>query len=443
MDSSESRITIPSFGSKPVTINFSGGDITSDGGWALVGLADDKIGLTRSMAAAIKDLRDPEKVLHSCEEQVRARVYGITNGYEDCNDHDFLREDPCLKSVCGSSPDDGADLASQPTLSRFENASGWRDLIRCGRVILRSAVAQIPKESPRIYLDVDATDDPTHGQQQLCLFNGHYLNYCYLPLHVFATGSDGRKRALASVLRPGNASYKTGLKGTLRAVVRALRERFPDSEIILRADSDFGNAEVIKFCRRHGLKFLLGVSGNPRLITLGIPAMLRVAAEKTATKGDPWVFDEFEYQAETWPTPHRVIVKAEVTQEKLNPRFVTTNLKELPPEIYASYCDRGECENRIKELKLDLFSGRTSCTRFLANQFRLLLHTAAMVLMQALQDAAADTKYAKAQAATLRLRLLKVGGRIREVKRRIWFHLSSSYPDRHDWLAIAGRLLAG
>jgi hypothetical protein len=443
MNNSKSKTQIPSLGAKPVVAAFDGGDITSDAGWLLVALADRQIGLTAAIAQGIVDSRDPAKVEHRLEELFKERIYAIASGYEDCNDLDFLRKDPALKEACGRNAITGADLASQPTLSRVENMLTQQDLLRMAKEILFRAIAQIPKGSRVIILDVDATDDPTHGSQQLTLFNGHYDEHCYVPLHVFATGSDGKRRIVASVLRPGNASYKTGLIGTLRAVTKALRERFPKARIILRADSDFGKPLVLSFCREHRLDYVLGLAGNSVLLDNGLSTMLRTAVNKTVLGGDPVEYDEFSYKAGSWPLPERVIIKCEVTQEKLNPRFVVNNLSEAPRELYELYCARGECENGIKELKLDLNSGRTSCSRFLANQARLLLHTAAMVLMQVIQDAAVGTRYAAMQAGTLRVRLLKVGARVVESVRRVCFHLSSSHPDQQGWSLIAQRLLVG
>jgi len=443
MNNSKSKTQIPSLGTKPVVAAFDGGDITSDAGWLLVALADRKIGLTDALAQGVVDARDPAKVEHPVEDMLKERIYAIISGYQDCNDLDFLRSDPALKEACGRNAITGADLASQPTLSRFENMLTRRDLIRMAKEILCCSTAQIPKDSREIILDVDATDDPTHGSQQLTLFNGHYDEHCYVPLHVFATGSDGKRRIVASVLRPGNASYKTGLIGTLRAVTKALRKRFPRARIILRGDSDFGKPLVRSFCRKYGLRYSLGLASNSALLGKGTETMLRTAVTKTVLGGDPVEYDEFSYKARSWPSPERVIIKCEVTQEKLNPRFVVTNMSRAPEELYEFHCGRGECENGIKELKLDLNSGRTSCSRFLANQARLLLHTAAMVLIQVIQDAAAGTRYAAMQAGTLRVRLLKIGARVVESVRRVCFHLSSSHPDQQGWSLIADRLLTG
>ena len=291
MNNSKSKTQIPSLGTKPVVAAFDGGDITSDAGWLLVALADRKIGLTDALAQGVVDARDPAKVEHPVEDMLKERIYAIISGYQDCNDLDFLRSDPALKEACGRNAITGADLASQPTLSRFENMLTRQDLIRMAKEILCCSTAQIPKDSREIILDVDATDDPTHGSQQLTLFNGHYDEHCYVPLHVFATGSDGKRRIVASVLRPGNASYKTGLIGTLRAVTKALRKRFPRARIILRGDSDFGKPLVRSFCRKYGLRYSLGLASNSALLGKGTETMLRTAVTKTVLGGDPVEYD--------------------------------------------------------------------------------------------------------------------------------------------------------
>ncbi|MHB1456620.1 MAG: IS1380 family transposase [Armatimonadota bacterium] len=434
-------LDFPSVAGHEVVVRFDGGDISSDAGVALVSAADKKAGLTSSLALAFDDKRDQAKVDHSMQLLLRERIYAIALGYEDANDLDRLRLDPALKTACGRLPKTGLDLGSQPTISRLENAAGRRDLIKMGRMIAENVIAQLPEGSKQVMLDVDATEDPCHGQQQLECFNKFYDSHCYLPLLFFVTGDDGRQRLVSALLRPGNAGSAKGLRPVLRMIVRVLRRRLPNTQIILRGDSGFGIANVIRWCHRLDIDYVLALSGNNVLHRLSIPVQMD-AAIKYAWEGDGCrEFGEFSYAANTWERKERVIVKAEITRRELNPRFVVTSMSNLTPEeLYDFYCLRGDRENRIKEFKIDLSSGRTSCHRFYANQFRLLLHTAASVLMSALQASLEGTKWASAQVETLRTRILKVGARVVESCRKIWFHLPTSFPDQNIWSILHQRL---
>jgi hypothetical protein len=442
MSVSRDSLQFPSVAGREVEARFDGGDVTSDAGVLLLRQADKRLGLTASLSGAVSDRRQQSKVRHGMEQMVQERVYAIACGYEDANDLDRLREDAALKTACGFRPTRRGVLAAQPTISRMENAVSKKDLLRMAIALAEAVVRQLPRKTRCVVLDIDATDDPCHGQQQFEIFNAYYDEHCYLPLHLYVTGSDGRQRLLGALLRPGNASYRTGLFGMLRLAIRILRARFPGVRITLRADAGFGYGDVLAFCERHGLLYAIGISVNKRLTTLSTPIQMDCAI-KHGWEGDGCrEYGEFEYKAKSWSHARRVVVKVEVTQGKLNPRFVVTNLQRTPARLYAFYCERGDRENRIKELKLDMFSGRTSCHRFLANQMRLVLHSAAYALMQALQAAAAGTPWGNAQAATLRSRLLKVGGRVIETCRRIWFHLPSSFPYREAWHRIHRGLAA-
>jgi hypothetical protein len=407
----------------------------------LVSAADRKVGLISALALAIDDNRDQTKVDHSIDLLMKERVYAIALGYEDANDLDRLRHDPCLKTACGRLPESGLALASQPTISRLENGLSQRDLIRMGRAIAEKVIAQLPLHAKQVILDVDATDDPCHGQQQLECFNGFYDNHCYLPLLFFITGDDGRQRLISALLRPGNSGAAKGLRSALHTIVKLLRRRLPGVRIILRADSGFGVASVIRSCHRLGIDFVLGLPSNKSLQRLSTPVQMD-AALKYRWEGDGCKeFGEFLYAAKTWDVEERVVVKAEITQGKLNPRYVVTSMKELTPEaLYSFYCLRGDRENRIKEFKVDLSSGRTSCHKFLANQARLLLHAAASVLMSALQAALLGTRWAAAQVNTLRVRILKVGARVAETCRKVWLHLPTAFPDQDIWKLLHERL---
>jgi hypothetical protein len=434
MDNTALDLVFPAVGGKEVVCRNDGGDITSDAGLLLVSLADKKLGLTGVMADAIADHRDQDKVVHGVEEMVRERIYAICQDYEDTNDLDMLRYDPALKTVCKRLPTTGSALASQPTISRFENMPSARDQVRMAVAMAERVISQLPAGTRRVILDVDPTEDPCHGQQEFEFFNGHYGCHCYLPVHIHITGDDGRQRIIGSVLRPGNSGPTKGLYRALRIAIRLVRERAADARIILRADSAFGVCDVLDFCEDMGIDYILGMKGNNVLHDLSAPVQMDACLKYRREGNGCREYGSVSYKAGSWRHARRVVVKAEITQGELNPRFVvTSHLNLSDEEAYGFYCGRGEQENRIKEMKLDLSSGRTSCHRFLANQFRLLLHTAACMLMGVLQESLAGTHFAKAQIGTLRTRLLKVGARVVETTRKIWFHLPSSFPAQDAW----------
>jgi len=436
-------LDFPAVAGREVVAEFNGGDLTSDAGMLLLRQAERRTGVVKAMSGAVVDRRDPSRVRHCVADLFRERVFAISAGYEDANDLDDLREDPGLKVACEKRVSARDVLGSQPTISRLENAVSAKDLYRMGMAKARCVIAQLPSNTRTVTVDVDAFDDPCHGQQQFEEFNGYYDEHCYLPLLFHVTGPDRVQRLVAEVLRPGNASYRVGLSSVLRRIVRLLRARFPGASILFRADSGFGNAEVLAFCQKHGLKYVLGLSGNARLTALSTPVQMDCAIKHWQMADDTPEYGEFEYKASTWPHKRRVVVKCEVTQGKLNPRYVVTNLAGKPKAIYRLYCARGDRENRIKEMKLDLSAGRMSCHRFLANQCRLMFHAAACVLMGVLQEAAEGTRWADAQVSTLRARLLKVAARVVETCRKIWFHLPTSYVDKEAWLRIHDRLCFG
>jgi len=442
MADSTQTVNFPAVSGRDVVVRFDGGDISSDAGMTLVSAADKKIGLISALALSIDDNRDQVKVDHSIQVLMQERVYAIVLGYEDANDLDRLRHDPILKTACGRLPESGLALGSQPTISRLENGISRRDLIRMGRVLAEKVIEQLPLHTRQVILDVDSTDDPCHGQQQLECFNGFYDNHCYLPLLFFITGDDGRQRLISALLRPGNSGATKGLRSVLHTIVKLLRRRLPGVRIILRADSGFGVASVIRSCHRMGIDFVLGLPSNKSLQRLSTPVQMD-AALKYRWEGDGCKeFGEFFYAAGTWgKKEERVVVKAEITKGKLNPRYVVTNRMDLTTEgVYDWYCERGDRENRIKEFKIDLSSGRTSCHKFLANQARLLLHATASVLMSVLQASLKGTRWAAAQVNTLRVRILKVGARVAETCRKVWLHLPTAFPDQDIWKLLHERL---
>ena len=319
---------------------------------------------------------------------------------------------------------------------------GAKDQVRMAVGMAWKVVSALPAQTGRVIIDVDPTEDPCHGQQEFEFFNGHYGCHCYLPVHIHITGDDGRQRIIGSVLRPGNSGPTKGLYSALRIVIRLVRERMPNAHIILRADGAFGVCDVLNFSEDMGVDYIFGVKGNNVLHDLSAPVQMDACLKYKWEGNGCREYGSVSYKAGSWRHARRVVVKAEITQGDLNPRFVATSLDNLSDEdAYEFYCGRGEQENRIKEMKLDLASGRTSCHSFLANQFRLLLHTAACMLMGVLQESLAGTRFAKAQIGTLRTRLLKVGARVVETARKIWFHLPSSFPAQDAWRRMYAALV--
>ena len=425
---------------KPVEVRADGGAITSDAGVLLVREVDERLGLTARLAQCLPDPRQQAKVRHPLLAQLRQRIYQIVCGYEDTNDADTLRSDPALKLAVGRAPSE-PDLASQPTLSRLENAATRRLCWQLSEVFVDTFIARHRDSPPvRIVLDPDATDDETHGQQELSCFHGYFQEHCYLPLLIFAqTQEGGEQELIAAVLRPGNAHAGRRAMAILRRLVARLRAAFPACEIELRADAGFALPEIYAGCAQLDLPYTISLPKNDRLLALAEPwlADARAACEEAGETVRR--YGEFTYAAESWPAARRVVLKAEVMTKGANPRFVVTTRTDPDPQaLYHFYCQRGEPENRIKELKLDLKADRLSCHRFWANQFRLLLHAAAYLLMQTMRSRLAGTELADAQAVTLQLRLLKVGARIVESVRRVCVSLPSVYPCLSLWDAVAG-----
>lgn len=442
MTSSSLPLPFPAVGKKNVVAAFDGGDLTSDAGVLLLAQADRRLGLCARLASVLPDRRQAAKVKHPLITLLQERIYAIAQGYADANDLDRLAQDPALKVACGRAPRTGAALGSQPTISRLENGLRARDLLRMGEALATLVIEQLPSATRHVLIDLDPTEDPCHGQQELELFNGFYGTHCYLPLMIYVTGDDGRQRAVGAVLRPGNASTTKGACQVVRRLVALVRAHCPQAQITLRGDSGFGIDEVIRCCEALGLGYVLGLAKNEAVSRLAARPQFDAyyKARFPQAGEDPREYGSVSYQAKTWPHARRVVVKVEVTQGKLNPRFVVTNRPGPAAAVYAFYCQRGDPENRIKEWKVDLESGRTSCHRFLANQARLLLHTAAFVLVQLLQAALAGTRWATAQAGTVRTRLLKVGARFVETCRRICVHLPTACPEQEIWRILCQRL---
>jgi hypothetical protein len=420
------QLEFESLFNKEVTVCFDGGQMTSDGGGLLLREIDKRYNLTHTAANCLRDPRDPNRTRHDTSTLLKQRIFSIALGYEDTNDVDTLRHDPALKVISGKLPEASPGLASQPTLCRFENRVTRKDLRRLSDWLVHLYVKVHPDPRSWIIIDMDATDDPTHGHQQLSMFHGYFDQHMYHPLLLF-DGITGFP--LGVILRPGNVHASKGAVAILKRVIRKLRKAYPTTSILLRADAGFSIPELYRFCENNRIYYLIGLITNNRLKdkAAGLAAQVQRDFEQTGSKQRS--FTSFRYKADSWDRFRRVVAKVEHLEKGLNQRFLVTNLVSAPQTIYDHvYVLRGEVENRIKELKHEIKADRLSCHRFLANQFRLLLHTAAYCLLWLLRQHLHGTELAQAQMGTLRLKLLKIGGRVRQTTRRIWFHLASSYP---------------
>lgn len=437
--------------SQSVIARFDQPHASSDGGAVLLKLADDRLGLTWRLASTLRDRRQPSKVLHPLRDLLRQRVFGIAGGYADGNDAARLADDPIYKLVLERDPLTGAALGSQPTLSRFENAVGRADLYRLGRAVADTALLyhreRLGPDVRRITIDLDATDDPTHGQQELAFFNGYYDTWCYLPLiATVAFDAEPMQHVVAAVLRPGTGAPTRGVRGLLRRLFSTLRTLFPDARLRVRADAGFAEAKLLAFLDAAGVEYVLGLAGNTRLDKRVRRLLGRARMQARTTGETATLYGETRYAARRWSRKRRIIMKAEVLcypgrSAKDNPRFLVTNLPHRPATVYTRlYCGRGDMENRLKELQHGVAMDRTSCSRFVANQFRLLLSVAAYVLLQTLQVAARGTALAGAQVATLRERVLKLAVWVERSVRRIVLHLPQAFPWQHEWQRLAQAL---
>ncbi len=441
-------LLFPTLFDKPLVASFDTPHQSSDGGAILLKAIDDHIGLTTRLAACIPEWRQEGKIAHDLPTLIRQRCYGLACGYADANDAAALKADPIHKLLVGRDPVAGAALASQPTLSRFENIVGPRDLYWLTQTLAEVVIAfhqarLAHRPVRRITIDLDPTDDPTHGQQELAFFNGHYGTWCYLPVVGTLTFNGERTQYLVTaILRPGNAHATLGVLGILRRLCAKLRVAFPRARLRVRLDGGFASPAVFTFLEQEGVQYLVAMAGNAKLDKrvrrlLGKARMRSKATGETAT-----LFGETRYAAKSWKRKRRVIMKAEVVRlvgrdPRDNPRFVVTNLPQSPRRVYAIYRERGDVENRLKELHYGLGFDRTSCSGFWANAFRVLLTAAAYVLLQALRLRLAATPAASYQVGTLRERLFKLGARVQVSARRIVLHLPSAFPWLALWQAVA------
>jgi hypothetical protein len=412
-------------------------DLTSDGGLVWLAEADAELGLSETLTAQIPDWRS-RRGQHSLQTLVQQRLYQIACGYEDQNDATTLRHDPLLKHVCGQLPVSGAPLASQPTLSRLENAVDAKACYRLAVALVGLYLRERERHGvpTRILLDLDGTDDPVHGEQEGSAYHGYYRQHMYHPLVIY----DGdTNQLITAVLRPGNSHASRGVVSILRRLVRAIRGRWPGVRIDLRADSGFASPALYELCEREGIIYTIGLTPNSRLETLAEPLRATALAQVDETGEKVRLIGETPYQAGSWDVERRVVYKAEALAKGPNTRFVVTNRTANALQVYDEYVDRGEPENWIKDLKNHCFADRLSCHAFWANQFRLLLHAAVYWLLDTLRRWLMNAGMERIQLDTLRLRLLKIGGWVRELATMVRLHLASSHPGQPLWAMLAAR----
>jgi hypothetical protein len=438
-ESTRGTVRFETPGGLPLEAAFDAGRLTSDGGLPWLREADQALGLCDLLAGCIPDWRQ-RVVRHSLATLVRQRVYQIACGYADQNDATTLRTDPLLKLVCGRRPVSGVELASQPTISRLENAVDRHAIEALAAAIVEVYIAQRSRSGVprRLLLDLDGTDDPAHGDQEGVAYHGYYRQHMYHPLLVF-DGETGQ--LVTAVLRPGNVHASRFVVLVLRRLRRRFQAAWPDVTLEIRADSGFAVPRLYAWCEAHAVTYTIGLIPNPTLEARAAP-LLAAARARSAAQGGAKVrlAGEDRYQAKTWPHPRRVVFKAEVLAKGPNTRFVVTTRSDDPLALYDFYVDRGGSENWIKDFKNALAGDRLSDHRFWANAFRLLLHAAAFWLLDTLRRWLAATEAAAYQLDTLRLRVIKIGGRVRELADRVRLSLASSHPAEPLWLALAQRL---
>jgi hypothetical protein len=432
----------PAVARKKVTAAFDGGRITSDGGVLLLAAAERRLGICAKLAAEIADRRDPDRVVHLLPDILRARILAIACGFEDADDLDRLRTDPAFKLACDRLPDSGRDLCSQPTVSRWENAPSLGELIRLMGVLVDLYCASYPVPPEAVTLDIDDTVNVVHGHQQLALFNAHYDERCFLPIHLYDTATS---RPVAVILRPGKTPAGKEIRGHLRRLVRRIRRHWPATRLTIRGDGDYGRPEVMAWCEDNAIDYVFGLPGNAALDRAVDEAAddirtRRALDQQPCRRG----FAETRYQAKSWDKNRRACARIEATTKGLDIRFVVTSFAAGSAQhVYETlYCARGQAENLIKLHKAQLASDRSSCRSPRANQMRLILHTAAYWLILAIRDTIPQTHaLATAEFTTIRLRLLKLGARIIETAARVRIAFAAACPEAGPFRQIAAGLM--
>jgi hypothetical protein len=441
-DCTKQLLLFKGISNKKIEADFNGGEVSSDAGLFFLREVENRIGLIRKMTDSLRDRRHPGYVKHQLLELFKQRVFQISCGYEDGNDSNELREDPVMKIACERLPDDDPALASQPTISRFENRVSRTDLYRIAEVFVNVFIDSYSEPPEGIILDIDDTDDLTHGHQQLTLFNAYHGDYCYMPIHIY----EGRSgKLITTVLRPGKRPTGKQIVSILKRVVKKIRTAWPEVGILLRADAYYSCPAVFDFCEETDMKYVLGFKSLSPLVRQ-VESFVQETSQRFKLERHPVkMFTETLYKAKSWEKVRRVIAKVEYNALGSNTRFIITNLEHWNRRfIYQTiYSGRGAAELMIKEHKNHLFSDRTSCTSFSANQFRLFLHSAAYVLFHTFRRLhLKGTQWASAQFDTIRLKIIKIGARIIQRTRKIRIHLPTSFPWKGElqkiWLSCCG-----
>ena len=434
---------LPSVGRKKVSVGFDGGQLSSDAGVLLLRSAERKLGLAARLAESLNDKRDPDRIEHTLEEMLRLRMFAIAAGYEDADDCDWLRHDPVFKMAVGRLPESGAPLCSQPTMSRLENAPSKIEIARLMAGMVDQFCDSYRRAPRSIVLDIDDTFDAVHGHQQLSLFNAHYDERCFLPVHIYE-GTSGKP--VAMILRAGKTPSGKEVRIILKHVIKRIRKHWPKVDILVRGDSHYGRHEAMEWCESHGVDYIFGFGGGNAVLS----AMVRETADalcvEHAAKGKEKLrrFKKLRYGAKSWGCERALVARLEVSAKGLDIRYIVTSLKGGAKHLYETvYCARGEAENFIKLHKAQLASDRTSARDPRANQFRLILHTAAYWLMLAVRQAVPKrSALFRAEFTTLRLHLIKIAARVLEGGARIRVSLPSACPNASLLRHLAGRFAA-
>jgi hypothetical protein len=429
----------PLVAGKPVHAAFDGGRLTSDAGVLVLAEIERRLGIADRLARCLVDPRSPGRVHHTLADMIRFRVLLIAAGYPDANDCDALRRDPAFKMALDRAPESGADLCSQPTMCRLENLPTVTALKRMMAAMVELFCDSFEEVPHRIVLDIDDTCDPAHGNQELALFHAHYDERCFLPIHVYEATTG---KPVAVILRPGKTPDGAEVALVLRHVIRRIRARWPRVDILVRGDSHYGRPEAMSWCERNRIGYVFGLAGNKVLLRC-VTALAEAAAlaRVEGEAGKVRRFCEFAYAAETWTTERRVVARVEASDKGADSRFIVTNLAGTPRWLYeAMYCARGQAENLVKAHKRHLASDRTSCSKATANQFRLMLHTAAYWLLHTLRGVAPKRSFWRAaQFDTIRLAFIKVVARVTELATRIKLSLPSGYSYQRSFVLLATR----
>ncbi len=414
---------------KKVHIDFDGGNLTSDAGALILREIDQEIGLVEAIASELTDSRDAGKIKHTLHDLLSQRITQIACGHEDANDSNTLRNDPIFKMIADRCPENGDALASQPTFSRFENSVDKAANDKLEQMLIERFINSYAKPPKVIVIDVDQTNDTVYGDQQECLFNGYYNDYCFMPLHVYE-GLSGN--LITTMLMPGKRPTGKEMLAIVKKLVTTLRAAWPNTKIIIRGDSHFSYPEVHEWIDpQENVMFATGLAGNSRLNKQAKPIIDEAQKRYKELKQDVRRYHTMHYKAGTWSKMRRVVVKVEVTAQGLNVRYVVTDMEQAAASVLYKviYCGRGVAELYIKDHKTYLKSDRTSCHNYEANRFRLLLHSGAYILLHALRkQLLGPTQWANATMETLQLKFLNINARVRELKTRIKVEITSSYP---------------